>query len=73
MESLELVLEWLSQKSIVDLMGGTIHLTSKQGEGSEFIVTLECELADKTVQDKQSSCPKAEKNHLDYSGKKYFC
>ena len=42
-------------------MGGTIHLTSKQGEGSEFIVTLECELADKTVQDKQSSCPKAEK------------
>ena len=57
-------------KKIVDLMGGTIHLTSKQGEGSEFIVTLECELADKTVQDKQSSCPKAEKKHLDYSGKK---
>ena len=57
-------------KNIVDLMGGTIHLTSKQGEGSEFIVTLECELADKTVQDKQSSCPKAEKKHLDYSGKK---
>ena len=48
-------------KNIVDLMGGTIHLTSKQGEGSEFIVTLECELADKTVQDKQSSCPKAVK------------
>lgn len=57
-------------KNIVDLMGGTIHLTSKQGEGSEFIVTPECELADKTVQDKQSSCPKAEKKHLDYSGKK---
>ena len=57
-------------KNIVDLMGETIHLTSKQGEGSEFIVTLECELADKTVQDKQSSCPKAEKKHLDYSGKK---
>lgn len=57
-------------KNIVDLMGGTIHLTSKQGEGSEFIVTLECELADKTVQDKQFSCPKAEKKHLDYSGKK---
>ena len=49
-------------KNIVDLMGGTIHLTSKQGEGSEFIVILECELANKTVQDKQSSCPKAEKN-----------
>lgn len=57
-------------KNIVDLMGGMIHLTSKQGEGSEFIVTLECELANKTVQDKQSSCPKAEKKHLDYSGKK---
>ena len=57
-------------KNIVDLMGGTIHLTSKQGEGSEFIVTLECEIANKTVQNKQSSCPKAEKKHLDYSGKK---
>lgn len=57
-------------KNIVDLMGGTIHLTSKQGEGSEFIVTLECELADKAVQDKQSSYPKEEKKHLDYSGKK---
>ena len=57
-------------KNIVDLMGGTIHLTSKQGEGSEFIVTLECELADKAVQEKQSSCPKAEKRHLDYSGRK---
>lgn len=57
-------------KNIVDLMGGTIHLTSKQGEGSEFIVTLECELADKAVQDKQCSCPKAGQKHLDYSGKK---
>lgn len=57
-------------KNIVDLMGGTIHLTSKQGEESEFIVTLECELANMAVQDKQSSCPKAEKKHLDYSGKK---
>ena len=58
------------ERTVTDLMGGTIHLTSKQGEGSEFIVTLECELANKTVQDKQSSCPKAEKKHLDYSGKK---
>ena len=57
-------------KKIVDLMGGMIHLTSKQGEGSEFIVTLECELANKAVQEKQSYCPKAEKKHLDYSGKK---
>ena len=57
-------------KNIVDLMGGMIHLTSKQGEGSEFIVTLECELANKAVQEKQSYCPKAEKKHLDYSGKK---
>lgn len=57
-------------KNIVDLLGGTIHLTSKQGEGSEFIVTLECELANREVQGKQSSYPKAEKKHLDYSGKK---
>ena len=57
-------------KNIVDLMGGTIHLTSKQGEGSEFIVTLECELANLAVQDKQSHCPKSEKKHLDYSGRK---
>ena len=33
-------------KSIVDMMGGTITVSSAVGEGSEFVVTLPCRLSD---------------------------
>ncbi len=36
-------------KKMVDLMGGNISVTSKKGEGSEFIVTLELKLSDTAV------------------------
>ncbi len=32
-------------KNIVDMMGGTISVTSAPGQGSEFVVSLECEVA----------------------------
>ena len=32
-------------KSIVDMMGGTINVSSAVGEGSEFVVTLPCRLS----------------------------
>lgn len=40
-------------KKIVDLMGGTISITSKQGEGSTFIITLPFEIADAPPKDMQ--------------------
>ncbi|MCR4911531.1 MAG: response regulator [Bacilli bacterium] len=38
-------------KSLIELMGGTISLTSKLGEGSEFVVTLEFPITDKPVEE----------------------
>ena len=32
-------------KNIVDMMGGTITLTSKKGEGSEFVVNIPCKIS----------------------------
>ncbi|MGM9571645.1 MAG: response regulator [bacterium] len=36
-------------KNIVDMMGGTISVKSKEGEGSEFVVVLDCKLSDNIV------------------------
>ena len=36
-------------KNILDMMGGTISVKSKEGKGSEFQVTLDCKLSDKVV------------------------
>ena len=40
-------------KNIVDLMGGTITVHSKEGEGSEFVVNLPCRLSENAVQYEQ--------------------
>lgn len=37
-------------KNILDMMEGTITLTSEKGKGSEFIVTLDCKITDQVVQ-----------------------
>lgn len=36
-------------KNIVDMMGGTITVRSKEGEGSEFRVTLNCMISEKAI------------------------
>jgi signal transduction histidine kinase/DNA-binding response OmpR family regulator len=36
-------------KNIVDMMGGTISVSSKLGEGTEFVVTLDCKIAGEAV------------------------
>ena len=36
-------------KNIVDMMGGAISVTSKLGEGTEFVVTLDCKIAGEAV------------------------
>ena len=38
-------------KNIVEMMGGTISVTSKKGEGSEFVVSVDFRLADKKTAD----------------------
>lgn len=37
-------------KNIVDMMGGTIEVKSELGKGSEFIVTIECELSKEKIE-----------------------
>ena len=36
-------------KNIVDMMGGTIEVSSREGEGSEFVVTIPCAVAPSRV------------------------
>ena len=46
-------------KSLVDKMNGTINVTSKEGEGSTFVIRIPFEIASKTEEtnvDKEKSC-----------------
>lgn len=36
-------------KNIVDMMGGTISVSSEEGKGTEFVVTFDCKLSDNIV------------------------
>ena len=52
-------------KNIVDMMGGTITLSSHEGEGSEFVVALPCKISDK-----KPGKEKKETNEMpDFTGK----
>lgn len=42
-------------KSLIDRMGGTISITSKEGVGSTFVVTIPFEIAEKPVENKAIS------------------
>ena len=56
-------------KNIVDLMGGTVTVSSTEGEGSEFIVTLPCKFSERKVSEEEKE--KEEKKELpDFSGKR---
>lgn len=37
-------------KNIVDMMDGTIEVTSEEGKGSEFVVTIPCRICDECIQ-----------------------
>ena len=54
-------------KSLIELMGGTIDVQSKLGEGTTFTVTIKCKLADERYYKKDSLEEKV--SHADFSGK----
>ena len=58
-------------RNIVDMMGGTISLTSKEGKGTEFVVTLNFKILEqsKPLGVKEESLQQMERENC-YSGKK---
>jgi len=52
-------------KHIVDLLGGTIHVTSEKGKGTEMVVSLQLKISDAPV---DTTCESRE--NVDFSGKK---
>ena len=53
-------------KNIIDMMGGTITLNSREGEGSEFIVTLPCRISSRKVEEEKKVKPELP----DFTGKR---
>ena len=55
-------------KSLVELMGGTIGLTTEQGKGTEFVIRLQFPLADE--KDVVGEETESERKQVDITGKK---
>lgn len=55
-------------KSIVDMMGGTIQVSSTLGKGSEFIIHLPFKISEEKQENRTES--NLQKNNLDFKGKK---
>ena len=55
-------------KSIVDMMGGTITVSSEVGRGTEFVVTIPCRLSRATGKNAPEAAPAEEK--LDFAGRR---
>lgn len=54
-----------SVKKIIDKMGGTIEVTSKEGEGSTFVITLPFEIVEKEVEEETGT---REQDNLEIAG-----
>ena len=55
-------------KSIVDMMGGTITVSSEVGRGTEFVVTIPCRLSRATEKNAPEAAPAEEKP--DFAGRR---
>ena len=55
-------------KSIVDMMGGTITVSSEVGRGTEFVVTIPCRLSRTMEKNAPEAAPAEEK--LDFAGRR---
>lgn len=52
-------------KALVELHGGTISVTSKEGEGSEFIIYIPCELVEGEDYTKSESCSQIGEGYIE--------
>lgn len=57
-------------KNIVDMMGGTITVTSEVGKGSEFTVKLRFRVADTPVESKRAENESGDEAELNFEGKR---
>lgn len=52
-------------KALVELHGGTISVTSKEGEGAEFIIYIPCELVESEVSVRREGCSQSEESYIE--------
>ena len=52
-------------KALVELHGGTISVTSKEGEGSEFIIYIPCELVESEACVKSEGCSQSGESYIE--------
>lgn len=57
-------------KNIMDMMGGTISVSSKAGVGTEFIVTMQFKIWERSSQYNALEEPKSEPTEIDIKGMK---
>ena len=57
-------------KNIVDMMGGTIHVESEEGKGSEFTVIIPCRICDEAPCESDKTAAPAVLPVADFSGKR---
>ncbi len=57
-------------KSIIDLMGGTIEVNTRQGEGTEFVIHLNLELADASEFVQGEAAEAESVDEVDFTGKR---
>jgi CheY-like chemotaxis protein len=57
-------------KSIVELMGGTIEVHTRQGEGTEFVIRLNFELADSSEYAQDETTEAESTDEIDFTGKR---
>ena len=57
-------------KSIIDLMGGTIEVNTRQGEGTEFVIHLNLELADASEFAQDEAAEAGSIDEVDFTGKR---
>ena len=54
-------------KSLIDKMGGSIEVSSREGEGSEFVITLPFEMADAVPEAQEQAEPEKRRMYAGFT------